>query len=93
MSKPKLCPDCGQPMLPRGVVKQPDYYDHANGCPRDPKLTDDGRARKLVERYLRHCGGEESGFTWQRQEERLAQLIAGALRQARSEGKHRGGGE
>jgi hypothetical protein len=29
----KLCPDCDQPMLPAGMVKRPNEYDHARGCP------------------------------------------------------------
>lgn len=29
------CPDCGQPMLPKGETKRPNKYDHASGCPRD----------------------------------------------------------
>lgn len=29
----KLCDDCGQPMLPKGVKKRPNEYDHASGCP------------------------------------------------------------
>lgn len=33
----KLCPDCGQPLLPKGVTKRPNEYDHAQGCPRAPK--------------------------------------------------------
>ncbi len=28
----KLCPECGQPMLPKGMEKQPGEYDHAQGC-------------------------------------------------------------
>ena len=28
-----LCRSCGQPMLPPGVVKRPNEYDHARGCP------------------------------------------------------------
>jgi len=35
--KYKLCKDCGQPMLPKGAKKQPDMYDHAQGCPNAPK--------------------------------------------------------
>jgi hypothetical protein len=30
-----ICRDCGQPMLPAGVVKKPNEYDHASGCPQD----------------------------------------------------------
>ena len=30
----ELCPDCDQPMLPDGMVKQPNEFDHASGCPR-----------------------------------------------------------
>lgn len=30
-----MCPDCGQPMLPKGVKKQPNEYDHASGCPQE----------------------------------------------------------
>lgn len=30
----RLCPDCGQPMLPPGAIKKPNEYDHASGCPR-----------------------------------------------------------
>lgn len=33
----KLCPDCDQPMRPRGVKKKPNEYDHASGCPRAGK--------------------------------------------------------
>lgn len=33
-SKQNLCPDCGQPMLPKGVKKQ---LDHASGCPQERK--------------------------------------------------------
>ena len=33
----RLCKDCGQPMLPHGVTKKPNEYDHASGCPSDPK--------------------------------------------------------
>jgi len=29
----KLCKYCGCPMKPKGVKKQPDEYDHAQGCP------------------------------------------------------------
>jgi uncharacterized protein (DUF849 family) len=29
----KLCRFCGQPMKPKGVKKEPDMYDHAQGCP------------------------------------------------------------
>jgi hypothetical protein len=29
----KLCRLCGQPMLPKGVKKKPNEYDHARGCP------------------------------------------------------------
>jgi len=28
----KACPDCGQPMKPKGVKKRPDEWDHAQGC-------------------------------------------------------------
>jgi hypothetical protein len=31
------CPDCGQPMLPKGVTKKPNQYDHARGCPREAR--------------------------------------------------------
>src|SRR5690242_19904991 len=31
----KLCEGCGQPMLPDGVKKLPNEYDHAQGCPLD----------------------------------------------------------
>lgn len=34
-SKPAMCPDCGQPMLPKCVKKQPNEYDHASGCPQE----------------------------------------------------------
>ena len=34
---PKLCEQCGQPMLPPGVKKLPNEYDHAQGCPLAPK--------------------------------------------------------
>lgn len=33
----ELCPDCEQPMLPAGVTKRPNEYDHASGCPREPR--------------------------------------------------------
>lgn len=32
-----LCPGCNQPMLPAGEIKKPNEYDHAQGCPLDPK--------------------------------------------------------
>ncbi len=34
------CSECGQPMLPKGAVKRPNEYDHAQGCPkgRDPRV-------------------------------------------------------
>lgn len=28
-----LCEHCGQPMLPPGIKKLPNEYDHAQGCP------------------------------------------------------------
>ncbi len=31
------CKDCGQPMLPKGAAKRPNEYDHARGCPSDPR--------------------------------------------------------
>ncbi len=31
-----ICKDCGQPMLPPSVVKVPNEYDHAQGCPNEP---------------------------------------------------------
>ena len=34
----KLCPGCDQPMLPKGVKKRPNEYDHAQGCPYGPKV-------------------------------------------------------
>ena len=35
--KEKICPGCDQPMLPKGMKKKPMQYDHAQGCPLDPK--------------------------------------------------------
>lgn len=29
----KICKSCKQPMLPKGVIKRPNEYDHAGGCP------------------------------------------------------------
>ncbi len=29
------CKECDQPMLPGGMRKRPNYYDHASGCPLD----------------------------------------------------------
>jgi len=29
----ELCSHCGQPMLPDGIKKLPNEYDHAAGCP------------------------------------------------------------
>jgi hypothetical protein len=29
----KVCPICNQPVLPIGVIKQENEYDHASGCP------------------------------------------------------------
>lgn len=29
----KKCPECDQPMLPKGRVKKPGEFDHAQGCP------------------------------------------------------------
>ena len=34
----KLCWFCGQPLLPKGVRKRPNEFDHAQGCPRARKL-------------------------------------------------------
>ena len=31
------CSLCGQLMLPAGVMKRPNEYDHASGCPKAPK--------------------------------------------------------
>lgn len=28
----RLCKECDQPMLPNGVTKLPNEYDHAQGC-------------------------------------------------------------
>jgi len=33
----KLCKGCDQPMLPKGSKKKPFEFDHATGCPIDPK--------------------------------------------------------
>lgn len=30
----QFCPECGQPLLPPGVEKRPNEYDHAQGCSR-----------------------------------------------------------
>lgn len=30
---PPFCKECGQPLLPKGVKKLPNEYDHASGCP------------------------------------------------------------
>ena len=35
--KERRCEECGQPMLPKGVKKLPNEYDHAQGCPLDPQ--------------------------------------------------------
>lgn len=35
MPMDKRCSECGQPMLPKGVKKLPNEYDHAQGCPID----------------------------------------------------------
>jgi hypothetical protein len=32
---PTKCPGCDQPMLPVGMEKKPNEYDHARGCPFD----------------------------------------------------------
>lgn len=39
------CPDCGQPMLPKGVQKRPSEYDHASGFPNDPRRTAQRKAK------------------------------------------------
>jgi hypothetical protein len=36
----RLCKECGQPMLPKGREKKPNEFDHARGCPLDPKTQD-----------------------------------------------------
>jgi hypothetical protein len=33
----KPCPECGQPMKPKGIRKKRGEFDHAMGCPRAPK--------------------------------------------------------
>ncbi len=33
---PDLCEECGQLMLPVGMKKRPNQYDHASGCPNGP---------------------------------------------------------
>ena len=48
----ELCPECGQPMLPPGEVKRPNEYDHARGCPLDP------RRKKAPTKYIDVCCGE-----------------------------------
>jgi hypothetical protein len=37
----KLCPKCGQPVLPVGEVKMENEYDHASGCPDQGKTEED----------------------------------------------------
>lgn len=32
----EVCDQCGQPMLPPGIEKKTNEYDHASGCPRWP---------------------------------------------------------
>jgi len=41
------CVGCGQPMLPEGVVKRPNEYDHAHGCPFDAVRPDVFEAVRL----------------------------------------------
>jgi len=31
----RRCPECSQPMLPKGRKKKPGEFDHARGCPLD----------------------------------------------------------
>jgi hypothetical protein len=42
-------------------------------------------ARRLVEKYLRDCGGPDSGFTFERNEEALAAAIERELLRRRGD--------
>ncbi len=42
----KLCKECGQPMLPKGAVKKPNEYDHAQGCPKRSGIPEGSGAMK-----------------------------------------------
>ncbi len=48
------CKGCDGPMLPKGMRKQPDHYDHAQGCPMDHHAAniDDAVARACQEMTL-----------------------------------------
>ena len=37
----KPCPECGQPMKPKGIKKLPNEYDHAQGCPKRAEPRED----------------------------------------------------
>lgn len=50
------CPGCDQPMLPKGKLKKPNEYDHAQGCPLDPTNpnnypTESGNELQIIIKY------------------------------------------
>jgi hypothetical protein len=64
----KLCKDCGQPMLPKGAVKKPNEYDHAQGCPAAP----DPRLAELIAAGEVYRLSERSTVQWDRLRDALA---------------------
>lgn len=58
--KATLCPGCGQPMLPKGVTKRPNEYDHAHGCPEDESPT--ARLREAIDDYASERWVDGFGF-------------------------------
>ena len=66
-----LCPGCDQPMLPKGMKKKPMQYDHAQGCPLDPKAkrkpvpSDTERLdwlQSVAQRWVKDMFAAECGF-------------------------------
>ncbi len=74
------CKDCGQPMLPKGAVKNPNEYDHAQGCPsdgRDPRS--DPKAGDVLRKRVVHWRGK-SFVIRQRKVGQVKQFQSGATR-------------
>jgi hypothetical protein len=56
------CKECGQPMLPPGVKKLPNEYDHASGCPLAPEHVSEARLQEL--RELHALAKPNEGDRW-----------------------------
>lgn len=66
------CPGCDQPMLPPNVAKQPDFYDHASGCPNAQM------ERVVVTRWegAKPILGLEAVTTWDRTARHASEILA-----------------